>query len=282
MNDENIGQIEFWNSDHGIAWARYADTVDIMFSAITDAMLDAAEIGVGDRVLDLGCGNGGTTLAVSERVTPIGTVTAIDVSGPMIDRAQERADAAGLVNVTFVLGDAAIYPFSNGSFDKMISRLGAMFFDDPVAVFARLGQALDTGGRVALGVWRSPRENLWAMEPIAAAKPFLEMPPRPGPEDPGPFSFANPDRVHRVLSESGWRDINLTPLDIQIPLGRTTEDALAFVMEMGPLSVPLGEVTGEKRIKVIDAINGVLEKNTGKDGVVYLAGACWIVTATAG
>ena len=282
MTNDNSDQIEFWNSDHGLAWARYADTVDVMFSAITDAVLDAAEVDVGDRVMDLGCGSGGTTLAVAERVTAVGSVTAVDVSGPMIDRAQERADVANLVNVTFVLGDAAIYPFAEGSFDKLISRLGAMFFADPAAAFARLGPALGSGGRVVLGVWRGPSENLWAMEPVAAAKPFLEMPPRPGPEDPGPFSFSDPDRVRRVLAGSGWQNIDLAPLDFQIPLGRTMEDALAFVMEMGPLSAPLGAVTGENRTKAIDAINRVLEENTGADGIVRLAGACWIVTAQAG
>ncbi|MGB0631131.1 MAG: class I SAM-dependent methyltransferase [Alphaproteobacteria bacterium] len=282
MTNENTGQIEFWNSDHGLAWARYADTVDVMFSDITEAVLDAAGVGVGDRVLDLGCGNGGTTLAAAERVTAIGTVTAIDVSGPMIERARERVDATTLVNITCVLGDAAIYPFAEQSFDKMISRLGAMFFDDPAAAFARLGPALAPGGRVALGVWRGPSENLWAMAPVAAAKPFLEMPPRPGPEDPGPFSFADPDRVRRVLAGTGWQDVELAPLDFQIPLGRTMEDALAFVMEMGPLSAPLGEVTGENRTRAIDAITRVLEENTGNDGVVRLAGACWIVTAKAG
>ena len=281
MTADNAGQIEFWNSDHGLAWARYADTVDVMFADLTNAVLEAARVGIGDRVLDLGCGNGGTALAAAERVTPVGSVTAVDVSGPMIDRAQERADAAALVNITFVLGDASVYPFAENSFDAVISRLGVMFFDDPAHTFARLGPALDTGGRVAFGVWRGPRENLWAMEPVAAAKPFLDMPPRPGPEEPGPFSFADPDRVRRVLANSGWQDIDLTPLDFRIPLGRTMQDALNFVMEMGPLSAPLGEVTGENRTKAIDAITGVLEENTDDDGIVRLAGACWIVTARA-
>ena len=282
MTNDNIDQIEFWNSDHGLAWARHANTVDIMFSTITDAVLDAAEIGAGDRVLDLGCGNGETTVAVSERVTKIGTVTAIDVSRPMLDHAQKRVDATELGNVTFVLGDAAVHTFADGSFDKLVSRLGAMFFADPTAAFAQLGPALDKGGRLALGVWRGPRENLWAMKPVAAAKPFLEMPPRPGPDDPGPFSFADPSRVRRVLASSGWQDIKLAPLDFPVPLGHTMEDALAFVMEMGPLSAPLSKVTGEKRLRALEAINKVLEENTGDDGVVRLAGACWIVTAMVG
>ena len=210
MSNDNTEQIEFWNSDHGLAWARYADTVDVMFSDITDSVLDAAEVGVGDRVLDLGCGNGGTTLAAAKRVTAVGSVTAVDVSGPMIDRAQERADTANLVNVTFVLGDAAVYPFADGSFDKLISRLGAMFFDDPAAAFARLGPALAPGGRVALGVWREPRENLWAMEPVAAAKPFIEMPPRPGPGRPGAVLFRRSgSRASRAgrLRLAGYRSL---------------------------------------------------------------------------
>lgn len=279
--DINSAQIEFWNGAHGVSWAQYADIVDVMFGDITDAVLDAAAIGTGDKVLDLGCGNGGTTLAAAGRVTPVGSVTAVDVSAPMIERAKARSAAAGLTNVTYILGDAAAYPFAAQSFDALISRLGAMFFEDPESAFRNMIPALVPGARVALGVWRGPRENLWAMGPVAAAREFLEMPPRPGPEDPGPFSFADPDRVKKVLGAAGLLDIDLAPLDFQIPLGRTLDEALNFVMEMGPLSAPLGTVTGDSRDKAIAAITGVLKDNQGDDGVVRLAGACWIVTGRA-
>jgi len=278
-DDTNMDQIEFWNGDHGSAWARHADIVDIMFAEITEAVLNAADISPGDRVLDLGCGSGGTSLAIAERVTPVGSVTAIDVSAPMLERARQRSDAAQLVNVDFLLGDASVYPFAASSFDAMVSRLGAMFFDDPADTFRRLAPSLDPGGRIALGVWRGPRENPWAMGPVAAAREFLDMPPRPGPEEPGPFSFADPDRVRRILGSAGLTDIGLAPLDFEVPLGRTLEEALNFVMEMGPLSAPLGNVTGENRRKAIAAITDVLEENQDEDGIVRLAGACWIVTA---
>lgn len=279
MANDNTDQIEFWNGTPGESWARHTTVVDFMFAELTDAILDAANIAAGDRVLDLGCGGGGTTLAVANKVTPVGAVTAVDVSGPMLDVAQERADDAQLVNVTFILGDAALYPFAERSFDALVSRLGSMFFDDPVEAFRRMAPSLDSGGRIALGVWRTPRENAWAMEPVSAARDFIKMPPRPGPEEPGPFAFADPDRVRQVLGDAGYTDVKLAPLDFQIPLGRTLDEALDFSMEMGPLGRPLSEATGKAREHAIAAIREVLERFQGDDGIVRLGGACWIVTA---
>jgi len=284
MTNGNADQIEFWNGEHGRSWARYADIVDIMFAEITDAILDAASVGIGDRVLDLGCGSGGTTLVAAERVTTIGSVTAIDISAPMIEHARARAAQAAKTdahNLTFVMGDASSYPFVENSFDAVVSRLGSMFFEDPEETFQRIAPAIKPGGRIALGVWRGPRENLWAMAPVSATRDFLAMPPRPGPEDPGPFSFADPDRVRPILMAADLKEIDFTPLDYRIPLGRTLEEALNFTLEMGPLSAPLAAVTGDNRAKAIDTISGVLKDNQDDDGVVHLAGACWIVTARA-
>ena len=278
---ENADQIEFWNGEHGVSWAQYADIVDGMFADITGAILDAAAISTGDRVLDLGCGNGGTTLAAADRTAPIGAVTAVDVSTPMIERARARSAAAGHLNVTYILGDAAVYPFAPQSFDALISRLGTMFFDDSESAFHNILGGLASGGRVALGVWREPRENPWAMAPVAAAREFLDMPPRPGPEEPGPFSFADPGRVTKVLGAAGLQDIALSPLDFQLPLGGSLDEALRFAMEMGPLSAPFSTVTGDNRRRAIDAITGVLQENQDDDGAVRLGGACWIVTGRA-
>ena len=281
MSERNADQIAFWNSSHGTAWARNADIIDVMFSDITEAIVSEAAINVGDHVLDLGCGTGGNMLAVANRVGSAGFVTAIDVSNSMIDRAEERCREKNLKNVTCIRGDAAAYPFSDACFNKLISRLGAMFFDDPAIAFTRLRQTLKPSGRVVLGVWREPRENPWAMELVAAAKKYLNMPPRPGPEEPGPFSFAKPDRVRNVLAGTGLRDIELSPLDFVIPHGRSMSDALTFVMTMGPLARSLSEASGENQVMALDAIKQVLKKNTGDDGIVRMAGACWIVTARA-
>lgn len=275
----NADQIAFWNGNQGEAWARRTMTVDTAFAGLTDALLEAAAIGPGDRVLDLGCGGGGSMAAVAERVGPVGAVTAIDVSAPMIAVARRRAEK--LTNAAIVMADAATYPFAADSFDALISRLGAMFFDDPVSAFAPLRGAMAANGRIALGVWRQPRENPWAMEPISAVRPYVDMPPRPDPETPGPFSFADPDRVRRILEAAGFGEISLAPLDLSLPFGSSVVEALDFAVDVGPLAEPLSKTTGERRRRAIDAILDVLAANADGDGVVRLGGACWIVTARA-
>ncbi len=167
------------------------------------------------------------------------------------------------------------------SFDAAISRLGAMFFDAPEQAFRRIAGSLSAGARVAFGVWREPRKNPWAMEPVSAARPFIDMPPRPGPEDPGPFSFADPARARRILEGAGLEDLSLTPFDFAVPLGRDLDEALAFAIEIGPLSKPLGVVTGANREKAVAAIREVLCTHQDDNGIVRLDGACWIVTARA-
>ena len=275
----NADQIAFWNGNQGEAWARRTMTVDTAFAGLTDALLEAAAIGPGDRVLDLGCGGGGSMAAVAERVGPVGAVTAIDVSAPMIAVARRRAEK--LTNAAIVMADAATYPFAADSFDALISRLGAMFFDDPVSAFAPLRGAMAANGRIALGVWRQPRENPWAMEPISAVRPYVDMPPRPDPETPGPFSFADPDRVRRILEAAGFGEISLAPLDLSLPFGSSVDEALDFAVDVGPLAEPLSKTTGERRRRAIDAILDVLAAHADSDGVVRLGGACWIVTARA-
>ena len=279
MTDTKSHQMEFWNTGRGSAWARYADGIDFILSDVTAAIFDAIPLGVGDHVIDLGCGNGGTALAIADRVGPTGSVTAIDISRPMIERGQQRAEATNLTNITFVVGDATIAPLPLGLFDALISRLGCMFFDKPVDAFRRMRSAMKQGGRFSIGVWRSPRENLWAMEPVSAARQYLQMAPRPGPNDPGAFSFADPDRVRRILSDAGWTDAVFAPVNFQLPMGRTDEEALTFITELGPLSAPLYSATAKNRSAAITAIENVLEANRNEDGAIRLAAACWIITA---
>lgn len=275
---DNSAQIEFWNERPGRSWARHSDSVDAMFAGLTEAVLEAAAPAAGDRVLDLGCGAGGLAIPFAGRV-PGGAVTGIDVSEPMIAVARRRAAEAG-ADVRFVVGDAVECPLEPGSFDLLVSRLGAMFFADPVLAFGSLRRALAPRGRIVLCVWREPRDNAWAMVPVSAARAFVEIPPRSAPEDPGPFSFADPGRVRRILEGAGFAAPSCAPLDLDMPISDDLERAVEFTVEVGPLATPYFMADEANRRRARDAVAAALEKNW-RDGAFRLGGGCWIVTADA-
>ena len=275
----NEGQINFWNGEAGSNWARRTEAVDATFEELTTTILEAARIGSGDHVLDLGCGGGAIAIEAARQAGLLGSVTAIDVSEPLVSVARSRAASAN-VEIGFVMGDAAIYPFAAAAYDVLVSRMGAMFFDDPRDVFLSLRQALKPGGRIALGVWQEPRRNPWAMAPISAVRQFVEIPPRPGPEDPGPFSFANPERVNSIFEFAGFADIELCPFEYPLPMGGSVEEALDYLLEIGPLAEPMRQASGDQRRQALDALVNELSQHQDDEGRVHLGGAFWIITAT--
>ena len=182
---------------------------------IGDIGLAAAAPRHGEHVIDIGCGTGGTTAALAHAVGIAGHVLGVDISEPLI----EAARAHRLDNATFVVGDAATHPFKAGSYDLVFSRFGVMFFADPVAAFRNIRRALKPAGRLVFIAWRTPQENPWGTVPVRAAQPFLPPQPRPGPEDPGQFSFGDRARVERILGEAGFQSLRLEPIDRQIWMG---------------------------------------------------------------
>jgi SAM-dependent methyltransferase len=228
-------------------------------------------------LLDVGCGCGRTSLVLAERVAPGGEVTGLDISRPMLEVARERAADAHLPNVHFLEADAQTLALAPAAFDGVFSRFGVMFFADPTAAFRNLLIALKPGGRLAFVCWRSLAENPWMTEPMAAAAERLPPGPPPLPPDaPGPFAFADSERVRRILTEAGFADVALTPVDAQIG-GNSLEDSLTLALRVGPLGARLREAP-EFRPKVADAVRDVLARHL-RDGKVWMEGAVWIVTA---
>src|SRR6185369_15072156 len=194
--------------------------------------MDAAAVAAGERVLDVGCGCGSTTIELARRAGPTGHVVGADISGPMLADARARTAAAGLGNVELVHADAQTHAFPPSAFDLVFSRFGVMFFADPTAAFANLRGALRPGGRLAFVCWRSLPENPWMAVPLMAALQHLPPPTIPGPEDPGPFSFADRGRVERILGGAGWSDVTVTPLDETLTLpGGEIPQTVGFLME---------------------------------------------------
>jgi SAM-dependent methyltransferase len=243
--------------------------------------MERARVAEGERVLDVGCGCGQTTLQLAARVGPGGSVTAVDISTPMLERARLRAAAERLSHVRFVNADAQLAPVAEAAFDLVFSRFGVMFFSDPPAAFANLRACLAPRGRVAFVCWQALKNNEWVRVPLMAAAQHTPLPAPAAPGTPGPFAFADPAHVRAILDAAGFADIAIEPLEGELAVGGVgggLEQAVAHLMEMGPMAAALREAPEAARPKVMAAVREALAPYASPAGV-KLGYAAWIVHA---
>lgn len=272
----NAQQIAYWNEQGGRTWAELNDLLNVQIEGVGLKAIETLAPRPGERVLDVGCGGGQTTLELARRVGPEGLATGADISRPMLDLARRRGAEARLVNLDFVEADAQTHPFEPAAFDAVFSRFGVMFFADPVAAFGNLHRALSPGGRLAFACWRSPAENPWMTRAMAAVSDLVPAPPPADPAAPGPFAFADPHRVRAILDAAGFERIATEPVDARIG-GNSLEDSLTVSMRIGPLGARLRDDPALAP-RVAEAVRKSLE-NQVEDGAVWMDGAVWIVTA---
>jgi SAM-dependent methyltransferase len=279
-HDQNADQIAYWNGPAGERWAGRQQAQDILLGPVADILIDRAGPQPGERILDVGCGSGATTIAFARKVGPNGYVLGVDISDPMLARARQSAPAG--LPVDFVLADATVYPFDPTSFDLLVSRFGVTFFAEPVLSFTNMRQALRSSGRLAFACWREPRENPWMMVPLQGAYKHAPKMPQQGPEDPGPFAFASEQRVNRILGEAGFTGIVMEPhnLALDIAIGRGLDEAVQGALEIGPAHRALEGQPADIRAAAIGSIRELLAP-FAKGDTVALPASIWIVTARA-
>jgi ubiquinone/menaquinone biosynthesis C-methylase UbiE len=277
------GQAAYWNSAAARPWSLQYERMDRALSGLTDALLAAAALVPGERVLDIGCGSGTTVLELAKRVGPGGHVLGADIAEDSAARAVERVAAAGLRHVEVICADAATHRFAAASVDLAFSRLGVMFFADPTAAFTNVRLAMRVGGRTALGVFRSPDENPWPNGPLQAVRHLLPAFDPPRADAPNMFSLAEPARVRRILEGAGFRDISLSPVDTVLRLagaeGGVTE-AADFAVTFGPLTRVLPSLPQDQQQGVRTALETFFQSHATPEGVM-LASHFWIVQARA-
>jgi len=269
-------QAAYWNGPGGKGWLASMERIEQGLGDFGKASLAAANAQPGEKVIDIGCGLGGTTRALAEAVGLGGHVLGVDISETLI----QGARAHRVSNATFVLGNAATHPFEAASYDLVYSRFGVMFFGDPVAAFKNFQQALKPAGRLVFVCWRTTQENPWGLVPVRAAAPFLPPLPRPGPEDPGQYAFGDRARVERILKEAGFSRLSFEPLDQPVFMGKTIADILENAGRFGPLARAFADATPEQIEKAKAAIGETLKPHETAEGV-RLPGACWLVRASA-
>jgi SAM-dependent methyltransferase len=276
MGNSNAQQIEYWNGPAGQRWSQAQDRIDHHLGLITETLMAFAAPRPGERVLDIGCGGGTTALLIRERIGPEGGVTGIDISAPNLGVARARAHA-GMADVAFVEADAATYEFQP-VFDLAFSRFGVMFFDDPARAFANIRKALAERGRLAFVCWRTFKENEWAFAPYEAALNLLPPQEPMDPHAPGPFAFADRERVTSLLQEAGFRDIAIKPHDTTVNLGETVDDAVTEALTIGPLARAAAELDDAARNEIRARIAPIFGKYKTPYGITPPA-AVWLVTA---
>ena len=278
VHDRNTDQAAYWNGPAGRRWMERQDTQDVFLAPISDLLLDRSHPEKGERVVDIGCGCGATTIELAQRVAPTGYVLGMDISAPMLGRARERARAD--LPLEFVLADATVHAFEPRRTDLLFSRFGVMFFADPVLSFANMRKALRVGGRLAFACWREPRNNPWMMVALQEAYKHVPRPPEVGPDDPGPFAFANEQRVRRILAEAGFSSIAMEVCDLtlDVAFGRGLEAAVSGALEVGPTSRALEGQPPEVMATVANAIRIAYAPLAKGDSIPLLA-SVWIVTA---
>ena len=270
----NVAQQAYWNEAVGPTWVEQQVPLDRQLEPLGRRAMEALALKPGERVLDIGCGAGATSLQLAEIVGPAGAVVGADISRPLLGVARGRSKAA---NVSFVEADAQAYPFEAASFDAIFSRFGVMFFVDPTAAFTNLRRALKPGGRLGFVCWRTPPENPIMTAPMLAAAPFVGMPAPPAdPFAPGPFAFADAERVKGILTAAGFQEVAHTPVEMKIG-GGDLDATLALALKVGPLGALLRD-NPDKREAAVGAVRDVLAAHQGPDGV-KLDSATWVVTA---
>lgn len=229
----NPQQAAYWTVDIADKWVDNQVALDRRFRAITAALIERAAPRANERVVDVGCGTGATTLELAEAVGPGGHVLAIDISAPMLEVARRRARDAGLAHVELLLADAQTHDFRADN-DLVASRFGVMFFGDPFAAFGNLRRALRPGGRLAFACWTDVEANPWFHLPLEAAIRHLGPPEKKHPRAPGPFAFAEAGYVREILDGAGFAEIRIERTERPIEIEATLAEEAAFAADMGP------------------------------------------------
>lgn len=265
-----------WQGQVGNTWAAQWARTDRSFTGLTDKLLARASAHRFERALDIGCGAGELSLALG-RGHPHAQIVGVDVSEELVATARHRG--ANLPNVSFELGDAAIWQGQGYRPDLLVSRHGVMFFDDPVGAFSHLHDLAAPGARLVFSCFRAPAENAWASETTALLPPGSTGPS--DPHAPGPFAFADDARVADILGRAGWRNVDFERVGFAFVVGAgddPVEDALGYFALIGPVARAAAALEDAQKAAFRLRLRKYLERHAS-GSLVALKAAAWIVTA---
>ena len=239
----NQAQADYWSSESGEKWIWFENELDLVFSAVDDALIKRAATHPGECILDIGCGTGATTRAFASHVAPSGKITAVDISPAFIAHARGRA-GTGVSDTDFRIADAQSAEIPGAPFDLVVSRFGSMFFADPVEAFRNILKHMKPGGRLTIAAWAKARDNPWFEAPKSAAEKVLGPLEQGDPNAPGPLGFQNVRHVVGILKEAGFNNVEGETATVVLSHPGPVERVATLASNIGPAARILKKYNG--------------------------------------
>jgi SAM-dependent methyltransferase len=277
----NAAQAQRWNGASGQYWIEHRERHLAEHRNLTPHLFRSAAIARGEKVLDVGCGCGDTTIMAARAAgTPpggkpsrAGSAVGLDLSAPMLAVARRLAAQAGVTNARFVRGDAQACPLRRAAFDIVISNFGVMFFDDPWAAFAGLAAAARPQGRLAFLCWQDDTQNEVFAIPLRAFGAHTRL---PGP--PVSDLFVDPRQITELLSGSGWGDVRVSSVNERAWIGSDVKDVMSYIRGMPVIRTLAASLDPVLTARVLAAVEEQYDAHQCPDGIWGHA-AAWLVTA---
>ena len=280
MEEINKEQKAFWSGKGGEIWVSKQDSMDIMLSPLGEEAIKKLNLSSNENVLDIGCGCGSTTISIANEILNNGTISGIDISIPMIEKAKRSVDELSLSNVDFFVKDVQTEDLGENIFSSAYSRFGVMFFDDPFKAFSNILTSLKETGKLSFVCWQSPKLNPWQSLSVQAVREFIDL-PSPPKRNPGPFAFQEKDYVNDILKKAGFKDIQIDDFQREIDMfyGKALEEAAEDYLSINPvITEMLKESSQEIRKSVSDSLIEAFRPFYNENKLTFPS-ATWIVSA---
>ena len=280
MDDKNIKQKQFWSGAGGDVWVDKQREMDIMLNPLGQKAIGQLILEEHTKILDIGCGCGATTIEIAKMI-PKGHVTGLDISMPMLDRAEKFASEMSLSNIDFQVKDVQTEEINSNHYDIAFSRFGVMFFEDPYEAFKNINQSIKENGQLVFVCWQHPSLNPWQSLSLQVIKEYLDL-PSPPPKSPGPFAFEDKDYIEDILKGSDFKDISIADNqeDIVMFSGKSIREACEDYLTINPVVTEMLKNSGnELKEEILEALIAKFSSFHNNDGLLFPS-ATWIVSAT--
>ena len=267
----NVEQSEYWNEKSGPKWVKNEDALNERLSILTNELFSRANIKAPDKVLDIGCGGGDTTFQVSKLLANGGHVVGADISQTLLNHAKSKF--SNIDSMEFVHCDAQNYSFDENYFDKVMSRFGVMFFENPSEAFKNILGSMQTNGSINFVCWTNMMENEFITAGMDIITKYTQKVLPEVTKDPGPFAFSDREYINGVLKSAGFKNINIDKVYTSISTKDSAEKDAEILMGIGPRARILSEenLSSEKMSMIKSEIVELCRKRISNKEITYKA-----------